>query len=150
MYPDERVERFVMREFIPTRVHVREQAEQFRALGKRFGAEWTPTLLVLDAGGTEHHRIEGFLPVDDLLAELMVGLGRIHFDAGEFDEAERRFRAAVDEHPDSDAAPAGLYWAGVAKYKSTNDASALAETGRAFQERYRDTTWAKKASVWSK
>jgi thioredoxin-related protein len=83
VYPDERVERFVTREFIASRVHAREQADQFRALGERFGAEWTPTLLVLDADGKEHHRIEGFLPLDDLLAELMLGLGRIDFDAGE-------------------------------------------------------------------
>lgn len=150
MYPDERVERFVTREFIPSRVHVRDQADQFRALGERFGSVWTPTTLVLDAAGTEHHRVEGFLPADDLLAELELGLARIRFDAGEFDQAEKMFRAVVEEHPNSDAAAAGLYWAGVSKYKATQDAAALEETGRAFQQRYRDTTWAKKASVWVK
>jgi hypothetical protein len=150
VYPDERVERFVTQEFNPARVHAREQADQFRALGERFGAEWTPTLLVLDSDGQEHHRIEGFLPLDDLLGELMVGLGRMAFDAGDFDQAEQRFRAVVDEHPDSDAAPAGAYWAGVAKYKATNDPSALGETGRALQRDYPGSTWAKKGSVWLK
>jgi hypothetical protein len=36
----------------------------------------------------------------------------------------------------------------VTRYKATNDAAALAETTKAFKERYSDSTWAKKASVW--
>ena len=38
--------------------------------------------------------------------------------------------------------------AGVSKYKGSGDASALNATGAAFRERYQDTAWAKKASVW--
>ena len=41
-----------------------------------------------------------------------------------------------------------MYWAGVSRYKGSNDASALQETTRAFSKRYQDTAWAKKASVW--
>ena len=41
-----------------------------------------------------------------------------------------------------------MYWAGVSRYKRTNDPAALEETGLAFQKAYRDTPWAKKASVW--
>lgn len=150
MYPDERVQRIVLENFVPARVHVRDQADQFRELGKRFGAQWTPTILVLDASGTEHHRIEGFLPPDDFLAELELGLGRMQFDSGDFEQAQKSFRAILEDYPESDAAAAALYWAGVSKYKASNDASALEETARAFQRRYRDTTWAKKASVWAK
>ena len=42
-----------------------------------------------------------------------------------------------------------LYWAGVAKYKATGDAAALGETAEAFSTRFRDSPWAKKASVWA-
>jgi hypothetical protein len=54
----------------------------------------------------------------------------------------------VDRHPHSDAAAEALYWAGVSKYKASGDASALADTARAFGERYTETTWAKKSSIW--
>jgi hypothetical protein len=35
-------------------------------------------------------------------------------------------------------------------YKETNDPGALVETARRFGERYSDTVWAKKSSVWSR
>ena len=137
-----------MEDFLSVRVHVRDQAEDFRRLGQRYGAEWTPTILMLDPSGEEKHRIEGFLPADDFLPQLGLGLGRIHFAAGRFQEAQNQFREVVERHPDGDAAPEALYWEGVSKYKRTNDPSALAETARAFREEYTDTPWAKKASVW--
>lgn len=138
----------ITEDFLPVRVHVRDQAEDFHRLGKRFGAEWTPTILMLDSSGEERHRIEGFLPAEDFLPQLGLGLGRIHFSAGRFQDAEDQYREVVERHPDGDAAPEALYWAGVSKYKRTNEASALGEITRAFEEQYTDTPWAKKASVW--
>ena len=140
---------FVNENFIPARVHVKEDADAFRRFGDKYNAQWTPTILELDSDGVEHHRIEGFLPVDDLLAQLMLGRARIAFDAQQWAEAERRFREIVDTLPNTDAAPEALYWAGVTPYKATGDPASLKATGRAFRERYQDTPWAKKASVWT-
>lgn len=139
----------VTEDFLPVRVHVRDQAEDFKRLGKRFGAEWTPTILMLDSAGEERHRIEGFLPAEDFMAQLGLGLGRFHFSAGRFQDAEDQFREVRERHPGSDAAAEAQYWEGVSRYKRTNDPSALADTARAFQEEYTDTPWAKKASVWA-
>jgi hypothetical protein len=149
VYPDERVARFITENFIPARVHVREQAADFQRFGQRYNAQWTPTLLVIDPDGQERHRVEGFLPADDLLAQLTLGLGHSAFARQDWKEAERRFREVVDRYANSDAAPEAQYWAGVSRYKATNDPSALGETARAFTRRYQDSTWAKKASVWA-
>jgi hypothetical protein len=135
-------------EFIPVRVHVRDHAEEFRRLGDRYDARWTPMILVLDSSGEERHRVEGFLPVDELVPQLELGLGRVAFSRGDFEGAERRFRQVVEDAPNADVAPEALYWAGVARYKATDDAEALKATASAFHDRYRETTWAKKASVW--
>ncbi len=59
------------------------------------------------------------------------------------------FRRVYEELPDTDSAPEALYWTGVTRYKDTGDATALKETARAFTTRYKDTTWAKKASIWA-
>jgi hypothetical protein len=150
VYPDPRVERLINAHFVPVRVHVKEQAKDFEQLGERYGAQWTPVTLVLSPDGQERHRIEGFLPADDFVAQLSLGLGRVDFDQRRYEEAEKRFRGVLERHPKTDAAAEALYWAGVSKYKATNDPSALAETARAFKERFRDTAWAKKASVWAK
>jgi hypothetical protein len=149
VYSDPLVAQFVEQNFVPIRVHVREQSEEFKRLGSRYGANWTPTILVLDPDGNERHRIEGFLPADELLPQLLLGLGHVAFAHGKFADAERRFREVLDRHAESEAAAEAQYWAGVSHYKATNDASALADTARAFTERYRDTPWAKKASVWA-
>ena len=136
--------------FLPVRVHMREQPEAWKRLGERYGVQWTPTILVVDPSGAERHRIEGFLPVDELLAQLTLGMGKSAFARQQFAEAERWFREAVERYPDTDAAPESLYWAGVALYKKTNDATALAHTAEALQRQYPDSVWAKKASVWLK
>lgn len=101
------------------------------------------------AGGEERHRIEGFLPVEDFLAQLTLGLGHSAFGRGDFSDAERSFRQVVERHPATEASPEALYWAGVARYKATNDAAALRDTAEQFRSRYQGTSWAKKASVWA-
>jgi TolA-binding protein len=115
---------------------------------ERFNVQWTPTVVMLDSAGTERHRIEGYLDADEFLSQLELGAAHIAFAEKRFDDAERRFRSIVEEFPDTDAGPAGQYWAGVAKYKGSGDGSALAATAQAFKSKYADTTWAKKASIW--
>ena len=148
MYSDPRVVEFIQQNFIPVRVHVRENRDEFKRLGERFNAQWTPTTLIVDSDGNERHRIEGFLPADDFLAQLNLGLAKSAFARGNFSDAEQLYRGIVEKFPNTDAGPEALYWAGVSRYKGTGDASALGETARAFSSRYTDTSWAKKASVW--
>jgi len=149
VYPNPAVADFITRHFVPVRVHVKENADAFRTLGDRFNAHWTPTTLLIDGSGAERHRIEGFLPADEFLAQLALGLAKAAFARQDYAAAERLYRDVVEKFPNTDAAPEAQYWAGVSKYRATNDAGALKATGQAFRERYQDSTWAKKASVWT-
>ena len=106
-------------------------------------------MVELDPEGTERYRFEGYLPVDEFLPQLELGLGQIAFARKQWAEAEQRFRGILLQFPKSEVAPEALYWAGVAKYKATGDAAALADTARKFKEKYPDSVWAKKASVWA-
>ena len=114
----------------------------------RFEVQWTPTILILDSGGKERHRIEGFLPTEDFLAQIKLGAAHVAFAESRFADSEKLYREIVEGLPDSDAAAEAQYWAGVSKYKATNDPAALKATTDAFRKRYSDTSWAKKASVW--
>jgi hypothetical protein len=138
----------VTENFRPVRIHVRDNADAWKRVGGELGVEWTPTVVILDSSGVERHRIEGFLPADDFAAQLTLGLAKSAFSRNDFAEAERRFKQVVDTYPDTETAAEALYWAGVSRYKGSNDASALGETARAFTERYQHSSWAKKASVW--
>jgi len=148
VYPDPQVARLISDQLEPVRVHVRDQKDEYQRLSGRYNAQWTPTILILDSEGQERHRIEGFLPVDDFLAQVTLGLAKSAFQGRDYADAEHRYREIVDRFPASDAAPEALYWAGVSKYKGSGDAAALTATAEAFRHRYQGTAWAKKASVW--
>jgi TolA-binding protein len=144
VYPDSRISDFINQNFIPVKIHIKENPEGF----ERFGAQWTPTVIIADPHGVERYRFEGFLPVDEFLPQIRFGLAKAAFAAGDFARAEELFRQIEEESPSADIAPEALYWAGVAKYKKTGDAAALAETAAEFQSQHADTVWAKKASIW--
>ena len=121
MWPDERVSSFVAENFIPARVHVKDDAAAFQKYGEKYAAQWTPTILELDREGVERHRIEGFLPPDDFLGQLMLGRAKLDFQEKKWEEAAKMFRRVYEELPDTEAAPEALYWTGVTRYKDTND-----------------------------
>jgi phage terminase large subunit-like protein len=130
---------------VPLEAHVKEHPAYFH----RFGAVWTPTVLILDSGGTERLRVEGYLPRDEFRAHLEMGLARVAFMGKRWDEAERRYAQVVDLYPDSKVAPEAVYWRGVSRYKRTNDHTVLGEVPGQLNEKYPDSVWALKASVWS-
>src|SRR5689334_23535090 len=98
---------------VPVRVHVREQRDEYKRLSERFNAQWTPTILILDPEGDERHRIEGFLPTDDFLSQIELGLAKVAFQRHNYAEAERLYREILEKFPATDAAPEAQYWAGV-------------------------------------
>jgi hypothetical protein len=145
VYPDPRVERLVSESFIPVRIQVRTNPAPM----ERFNVNWTPTIIVLGPDGKEHHRIEGYLDAGDFLAQLTLGLGHIAFARKEYERAEKLFAEVLERFPETEAAPEAQYWQGVARYRATNDPAHLGATARAFHDKYTDTSWAKKASVWA-
>lgn len=115
---------------------------------KRFNIRWTPTVLILAPDGAEAYRIEGFLPRDEFLSRLHMGLGFMAVNQKRWQPAREEFESVVANFPNTDAAPEALYWAGVSKYSNSHDASELKALGKQFKERYTNTSWAKRASIW--
>jgi hypothetical protein len=148
VYTDDRVKELDTGRFVPVRVHVRENHDEWQRLSAQFGVQWTPTILIVDPDGAERHRIEGFLPADDFLSQIELGLGHAAFKRADYGKAETSFRDVARKYPKTDAAPEALYWAGVSKYRSSNDPAALKETAGLVSREYPESTWAKKASVW--
>ena len=135
---------FINTNYIPVRLHVKSHPEAM----KRFGVDWTPTVLIVDSDGKELYRIEGYLPAAEFLGQLQLGLGHAQFTNGNYQDAERQFRDVCETLSGTDAAAEATYWAGVSRYKGTHDAAALKATAQAFKDRYQSSIWAKKASIW--
>jgi hypothetical protein len=130
---------------VPLGAHIKEHPAYFH----RFDAVWTPTVLVLDSDGEERRRLEGYLPPEDFRAELEMGLARVAFMAKKWAEAERRYAHVAEQYADAKAAPEAVYWRAVSHYKATNDHTALGDVATELGQRYPESVWAVKASVWS-
>jgi hypothetical protein len=130
---------------VAVEAHIKEHPRYFH----RFGAVWTPTVLVMDSDGVERLRIEGYLPKGEFRAHLEMGLARVAFMRKKWADAERRYTELVERYPDSTVAAEAVYWKGICRYKQTNDHTVLSVVPEQLKEKYADTVWAIKASVWS-
>ena len=130
--------------FVPVKIHIKERPQDFG----RFKAEWTPTLILAEPDGTERHRVVGFLPADDFLAQLHLGLAKAAFSRGQFGAAKTAFEMVATRHPQTDAAPEAVYWAAVSDYKATGNPEFLKKGGVDLRQRWPQSEWAKKGSVW--
>lgn len=110
---------------------------------------WTPTLVFTDREGGEQHRFEGYLPPEEFTAQVEIALTRIKLAMTDFAAAERTSEHLAATHPHTDAAPEAIYWAGVARYKATGDATALTQTAERLLRQYPKSIWTKKASAWA-
>jgi hypothetical protein len=125
--------------------HIKEHPKYFH----RFDAVWTPTVLVMDSDGVERLRIEGYLTKEEFRAHLEMGLARIAFMHKQWADAEQRYAQVAERYPNVKVAPEAIYWRGVSRYKRTNDHTVLGEVPEQLKEKYADSVWALKASVWS-
>lgn len=78
-----------------------------------------------------------------------MGLGRAAVMRKDWQDAERRYDAIVQNYPASDFAPEAVYWRGVSRYKATNDHTSLGEIAEILSGKYPDSIWALKAVPWA-
>ena len=79
-YPDSNVCSSVEKNFIPLQVDFNKN----KALVKRYGIKWTPTIVILDSDGDEHHRFIGFLSPEDFIGQIILGRGKAEFNLDNF------------------------------------------------------------------
>jgi hypothetical protein len=146
-YSSEEVQKYIEEQFIP----VKSECfwDKRTDLMKRFAVKWTPTLLVLDAEGVEHHRVVGYVPNDDFLAHLELGLGKIAFDRDRYAEAGDHFQTVVDRHPEAGATPEAVFLHGVAGYWKTHDAKSLRRIYDTLSARYPQSEWARRSRPYA-
>lgn len=105
-------------------------------------------MLILDSGGKERWRIEGYLPKTEFRAQLEMGLSRISFMSKQWAVAEQKYAQITERYAETAAAPEAVYWKGVSQYKRTNDHTVLGGVAEELKQNYAESVWAKKGSVW--
>ena|SRR6266540_1394926 len=143
-YPNPKVADFVMQRMVP--VQVPADAEP---LASTFNVTWTPTVLVLDYFGKEHLRSVGFLPPEELIPTLLLGMGKVDLETNDFPDAISHFDELLTQYPRSFVAPEALYLRGVSMYKSSHDAKPLKEAYEMLNRDYPGSEWAKRAQPYT-
>lgn len=138
-YPHEAVVSFINENVVPLRIGSDEQP------AKDFNINWTPALLILDQNGKEHHRSIGFLGPEELIAAIVLGIGKMQYDADNFREAITSFEKIIEKSPGSDSAPEAVFLAGVSRYKNTHSPLPLKEAYEHLLEEYPRSPWTKRA-----
>ncbi len=142
-YPDQKVADFVMQRLVPLQVLAD------KPLAGEFKVKWTPTIIVLDFFGKEHHRTVGFFPPEEFIANLQLGMGKIDFDGDRFNDAILQFDRLLGEYPKSNAAPEAIFLAGVSRYKSTHDPGPLKKAYEKLKAEYPQSEWTSRAQPYS-
>jgi tetratricopeptide (TPR) repeat protein len=139
-YPNPAVVDFVQNNMIPLRIQSDNEA-----VALKFKIKWTPTLIILDKDGNEHYRTIGFLRPEALVSSLMLGIGRMRLDKGEYQGAISNFDKLIATSSKNDFIAEAIYFRGVARYKLTNDFKSMKEAYDKLSEDYPDSEWTEKA-----
>lgn len=142
-YPDNKVADFVMGKMVPIQVQVDNP------LAAEFKVKWTPTIVILDYYGKEHHRTVGFFPPAEFIPNLILGMGKVDFDTDQFNDAILHFDRLLAEYPKSGAAPEAIYLRGVSRYKASHDARPLKEAYEKLKADYPASEWTMRAEPYS-
>ncbi len=143
-YPKPEVVDYINQNFIPVQLQYDSQPE-----AADFNITWTPTMIVLDETGKEHHRNVGFQSPEDFIPFLMVGQAKTNFDHNAFEPAITLLEKVIKQYPKSAAAPEAAYLLGVSKYKATHNAAPLKEAFEFLKANYPDSEWLKRAQPYS-
>lgn len=143
-YPNEDVADFISGKIIPLRV-----PSDAKPLSADFNIVWTPTLITLDINGKEHHRTVGFLPPEELIPSLILGMGKCDFELDRFDSAIAHFDSLLAGYPKSAVAPEAIYLRGVSLYKSTHEPGHLKKAYEHLAKDYPNEEWTRRAKPYS-
>ena len=139
-YPDSMVAEFINNRPIPVRMLYDAQPYV-----SDYNLKWTPTALILDEAGKEHHRITGFLPPDEFIPALLLGIAKCAFDRDDLNAASSDLDKLLTGYPKSAAAPEALYLRGVIQFKEGHKPEALKTTFERLKQDYPSSEWTKRA-----
>jgi hypothetical protein len=139
-YPDANVVACIAKNVIPLRIAF--DSEPYAA---DFTVKWTPTLVFVDENGKEHHRTVGFLPSDEFIPSILLGVAKTYYELDCFLEALDNLEKIISGFAKSGPAPEAVFLRGVCGYKHTHDPKPLKQAYEKLNTDYKESEWAKRA-----
>jgi tetratricopeptide (TPR) repeat protein len=142
-YPDTKVVEFIKEALIPLKV-----LSDSEPLATDFTLRWTPALIVLDTNSKEYSRTIGFIPPEEFISTILLGMTKTYFDLRQFDQAIECLEKIINNYPQSFAAPEAIYYRGVCAYKTSHDAEGLKRGYERLAKEYPQSEWVKRAAPY--
>ena len=142
-WADPRLQEFVAKAVVPYGFDITMSPE----LSEQHGIVWRPTVLICDAAWRAGHRVIGYLPPNEMLAQLPLGIGKVRFRQGRWADAEKHFEAVAQSYPGTEAAPEAQYWLGASRFQRECKPNGLVAAWNDLMERWPSSRWAMRASV---
>lgn len=143
-FSDPSVINFVSDHLVPLRIPINSGSHS-----SDYRVSWTPTIIVMDFYGREHQRTVGFLPPDEVVGSLLLGMGKVSLDYGQFSEAVIQFNTLLNGCAESASAPEAVYLRGVARYRTSHAAEALKDIHKQLQTQYPASEWTRRAEPFT-
>jgi len=140
-YPDDRVAAHVTEHFVPAKL----LGAEHRELSKAFNIRWFPGLVVAGSDGRAAHVQVGYLPPDDLIAELDYGRAIHAMTAKNYAAANALFDA-LSADAATERGPEAAYWWGVSRMRETKDSKSALDPWRRIAQRWPKSQWARKVA----
>jgi hypothetical protein len=135
-YPNPDVQQVLTEHLIPLRVlHDQEP------LASRYKVSSTPLLILVDAQGQEIHSIQGVHPPDEFIPAVLIGLAKIHLQAGHYAHSLEYLSQIFSQYAESQAAPEGLLLQGQNLHRQSGDPSHLRRAYETLHRDHPDSTW---------
>ncbi len=144
-YPDAQVIEFINSgRFVPllTSFDHEPQATDWRV-------RWTPMLFILEPGQFIVQRNVGFLPPEEFIPWVTLGMAKTAYNQGKFVQALDLAGQVLDKHGACGSAPEAVYLAGISGYRHTHQVEALKQASMRLSSQYPQSLWAKRASPYS-
>lgn len=109
---------------------------------------WTPTIAVLDAEGLEHYRFTGFLSPKELCARIILNGAKVEFTTGNYDLAAKCLNDVIEKYKGTFAVPEAIFYQGVVKYKSSDDAKFLRKGRDRLVKEFPNNEWTLRAKPY--
>ena len=140
-YPAKEVVKFVNNYLIPLRINVKDQATH-----EDYIHFWTPAIAVLNSEGNQLQQTIGFLGVDDFITSMLLGIAKVHIEAGEYDMAMIPLKSLQETFPKSRDVPEAIYFCGVTLFKESKEPGKLKEAYEKLLTNYPNSAWTDRAS----
>ena len=126
-------------------VPLRLQADDEPELVARYRVTMTPTIVLTDANGNACYRIEGFLPAEEFLTLLSLGVGTFECRLQEPPPPDAHVDAsAPTELGGTDQIAQALYWQATARFRRTGDTARLRSDWQAIASQFPRSPWAQR------